>query len=111
MVTSTFIALWLSSYFHIFTENRGQLQFVVVIPLTSLVTAGILTYYRMITSTHMLWAMLPVAGLIILAIGELGPGYAAWPWMFATGGIMFIPWVIGSIVGSGLRQNNSGKQK
>lgn len=104
MIAAVLVAIWLSGHFEAFGRDRGLLQFVVAIPAASLFTAGGLAYFRVLTSAQMLRAMLPVAVLILFGVGALGPGWAAWPWVLAIGGVMFLPWIVGLVVGSSLRR-------
>lgn len=105
MVLAVLGAVWVTGYVEAFSANRGLLQLLVAIPLASLLAAGALAFCGVLTRPQMLWAMLPVAGLIALGIGALGPGYRAWPWLLALGVAVFVPWIAGLSIGTAWRRS------
>ena len=100
MIAAALAAVWVSGLIEAFGRDRGLLQFVVAIPAASLLTAGALAYSGVLDRAQMLGAMAPVAILIILGVGALGPGWAAWPWALGIGGALFLPWTAGALIGS-----------
>jgi hypothetical protein len=102
MVASALVAVWLSGHFRWFAQDRGMLQFLLAIPLGSLTAAALLAAYRMLTPTQMLWAMVPVGGVVFLGVGALGPGFRAWPWMVGIIAVLLVPWGVGLVIGSTL---------
>lgn len=103
IVAAASAAIVVSGRIPAFSANRGLLQLVVAIPLALLATAAALAYVRVLTRAQMLWAMLPVAALVLLGAGAFELGYRAWGWVLALDAVMFVPWVAGMMVGSALR--------
>lgn len=102
IVGSTLAAVWLSGHFEAFAQDRGLLQLFVAIPLASLLAAALLAFLGLLTPGQMLWAMVPVEGLILLGVGVLGPGLGGWPWALVISGVVFVPWVVGLAIGRSL---------
>jgi len=107
MVFAAAAAIWSSGHFEAFARDRGMLQLVVAIPLATLATAWALAYFRMLSARQMLWAMLPVAGLILAGAGALGLDYRALPWTLGLSSFLFVPWMVGLFVGSRLARRRS----
>jgi len=98
MVVSAVGAIWLSGHIQAFSANRGLLQFLVAIPAGSLAVSGALAFSGTLRPAQMLWAMVPVLGIILAGVGAFGPGYRAWPWAAAISAVVFIPWVAGLLI-------------
>ena len=62
---------------------------------------------RALDRAQMLWAMLPVALLILIVAGAFGIGYKAWGWVLALDALVFGPWVVGLLIGLAVRARRS----
>lgn len=106
IVAATAAAVGVSGHFEIFRQDRGFLQLLIAIPVACLATAGGLAFLGVLSSSQMMWAMVPVGGLILLGSGLLGPGYRAWPWALGIGAVVLVPWAVGVWIGSSLARRN-----
>lgn len=100
LIAAVLAAIWASGHIRVFAANRGLLQLVVVVPLTSLAAATGLTYFRILTVRQLCWAVLPIAALILVGTGLFEPGFTAWPWAALVSCVLFVPWVIGGLLGT-----------
>lgn len=107
LVAAALAAVWATGHYEPFARDRGRLQLLVAIPVVSLLAGAALAYSRVITPREMWWAILPVAGLIVLGSGVLGPGPGAWPWALGLGVVLFVPWVTGGAIGWVVRRRDS----
>ena len=97
IVVFVLIAVEASGYVRIFGENRGLLQFFVVIPLAALAAGWCLAFWSVFTPAQMAWAMAPVEAFILLGLWTLGA--LAWTSALAISAVVLIPWTAGLLAG------------
>jgi hypothetical protein len=107
ILASVVAAVWVSGFLPVFAANRGLLQVLIVIPVASLVTGGVLGMARVVTPAQLVWGMVLVEVVILIGTGVLGAGYRAWPWVIAMSSAIVIPGVIGMLSGSAIRKRRT----
>lgn len=110
IVVAVALALWVSGHVEAFSRNRGMLQLFVAIPASCLVASALLAGFGILSPAQMVWTLAPVSAAVVLGVGALGPGFAAWPWMVGIGVPVLVPWLVGLSFGS-LARRALGKQR
>lgn len=104
IVASALLAVWLTGFLSLFTRNRGLLQLLLAIPVATAAAGFGLGWLGVLSRAQMLWALVPVAILILAGAGAYAGDIRAWPWAAVVGACVLVPWVLGLVAGTAARR-------